>query len=112
MKHKLPRVTREQFDHACEALWSEMEYINDLPRRTDDEAQDVPGFLTLARHYLRKTEADWADNAGTEVWSDAVNGKGDPCVRCKIQVPEALGGLRKTATILLRAMIFNGVLKR
>lgn len=34
-------VTREKFDKAVEALWTEIEYQNALSRRTDDdEAND------------------------------------------------------------------------
>lgn len=44
----MPRkVTREEFDKAVEAIWSEIEYRNDLDRRTDeDEAKDIEGFRT------------------------------------------------------------------
>lgn len=92
-------VTREQFDAACEALWSEMEYINDLPRRTDDEAKDVPGFLTLARRYMRIAEDEWADRPGI----DTEEG---------VQVEEALHAVRKVAGIMVRAMIYNGIRHR
>ena len=94
-------VTREEFDQVVEALWSEMEYINNLPRRTDDEAKDVAGFLTLLRRYLRKVEDDWADNAG-ELQADTNT----------YQVPDALHGLRKIAGIAIRGMIYNGIRSR
>jgi hypothetical protein len=85
-------VTREEFDEVCEAIWSELEYQNNLPRRTDDEAQNIAAFLTLARRYMRTLEDEWADNAGV--------------------TDEALSGLRKVAAIFSRAMIYNGVIKR
>ncbi len=91
------RVDRHQFDMACEALWTEIEYQNNLARRTDDEAKDVPGFLTLARCYERRVEDDWADNPGT----------GHPP-----QVEQALHGLRKVMAIYLRAMVYCGVRDR
>jgi hypothetical protein len=87
-------ITREQFDDAAEAIWSEIQYQNQLPRRTEDEAKDVPGFCTLGRRYIRKLEDDWADNPG----------EGSPC-----QVPQALHGLRKVAAVFTRAMVCNGV---
>ncbi len=93
-------VTRAQFDEACEALWSEMQYINSLPRRTDDEAKDVPGFLTLARRYMRIAEDTWADQPGT-VQDDG-----------SVQVEDALHAVRKVAGIMVRAMIYNGVRHR
>lgn len=94
------KITREQFDQAVEALWSEIEYQNNLPRRTEEEntddrtaeARDVPGFLTLGRRYERKVEDDWADQAAP--------------------VEDALHGLRKLSAIYLRAMIYCGVRKR
>ena len=95
-------INREEFDEACEALWTEIEYQNSLPHRTDDEAKDIPGFLTLLRRYLRKVEDDWADNAGVPV-DDG---------QWKVQVPEAQHGMRKLSGIALRAMIYNGIRKR
>lgn len=91
------KITREQFDRAAEALWSEIDYQNTLPRRTDQEessdptgeASDVPGFLTLGRRYERKVEDEWADT--------------------KAPVEGALHGLRKIAAIYMRAMIYCGV---
>jgi hypothetical protein len=85
-------VTREEFDKAVEALWSEVEYVNTLTRRTDDEAQDVPGFLTLLRRYIRIAEDDWADNPGP--------------------VQAAEEGLRKLSAIALRGMIYTRIWKR
>lgn len=93
-------ITREQFDAAMEAVWSEIKYQNTLPRRTereetDDrtaEAHDVPGFLTLARRYARKIEDDWADQPAP--------------------VEDALHGLRKVAAIFTRAMIYSGIRSR
>jgi hypothetical protein len=82
------KVTREQFDLACEAVWSEIEYQNNLPIRTEsDEAKDIPGFLTLGRRYLRSAEDKWSDNAGI--------GPSKPF-------------LRKLAAIFIRAMIYVG----
>ena len=94
---KVKTIGRREFDVACDALWSELQYQDNLPRRTDDEADDVPGFLTLGRRYMRKVEDAWADQAGT-----APNG----------QVEDALHGLRKLSAIFLRAMIYNGIRKR
>ena len=97
---RIEKVTREQFDKACQAIWSELQYQDNLPRRTADEAKDVPGFLTLARRYMRKVEDTWADNPGTLQLDGAV------------QVEDALHGLRKVAGIIVRAMIYNGVRQR
>lgn len=85
-------VTREEFDCAMEALWSEIEYQNSLPRRTDDEAKEIPGFLTLLRRYTRKTEDNWADLPGP--------------------VKSAEEGLRKIAAIALRGMIYTRIWPR
>lgn len=93
-------VSRAEFVAAAEAVWQEIEYQNNLPRRTADEAKDVAGFLTLGRTYLRRTEDAWAGNAGVE----QADGR--------VQVPEALHGLRKLSAIFLRAMIYNGILTR
>jgi hypothetical protein len=88
-------VSREAFNEAVEALWTELYYQDNLPRRTEaDEAKDVPGFATLGRRYLRKMEDDWADKPGTP------------------QVEEALHGLRKLGAIFVRGMIYNGVRRR
>ena len=84
-------VTREEFNEAVEAVWSEIEYQNNLPRRTDDEAKEPAGFFTLGRRYIRLGEDLWADNAGTE-----------PC----------LPSLRKLAAIFVRGMVYCGVRKR
>ena len=81
-------VTREEFDEVVEALWSEIEFQNGLPIRTDDEAKDVAGFLTLGRAYVRKCEDAWTNNPGEQ--EDG-----------QVQVPEALHGLRKIATIFV-----------
>lgn len=90
-------VTRAEFDAAAEAVWSELQYQNTLPIRTDDEAKDVAGFLTLLCRYHRKAVDTWADSAG-EKQPDG-----------SIQVSEALHSLRKLAGIAVRAMIYNGV---
>lgn len=93
-------VTRAEFDSAVEALWSEIEYQNSLPIRTDDEADDIAGFLTLLRRYTRKVEDSWCDNPAV------VQPEGG------VQVTEALHGLRKLAGIALRGMIYNGIRRR
>lgn len=90
-------ISKGEFDDACRALWTELQYQDRLPRRMADEAKDVPGFLTLLRVYVRKTEDYWAGRPGT----------GEPA-----QVEKALHGMRKIATIAVRAMIYNGVRKR
>ncbi len=96
-----PRIiSREEFLEACEAVWTEIEYQNNLPRRTDDEAKDVPGFLTLMRCYLRKAEDEWADNPGV-MQHDG-----------QVQVESALNRLRSLAAIAVRAMIYNGFYHR
>lgn len=90
------RVTREQFDEAAEAVWSEIQYQNCLDRRTPGlnttttgEAVDVPAFLTLLRVYTRRVEDVWADNPAP--------------------VEEALHGMRKLAGICIRGMIYTGI---
>jgi hypothetical protein len=85
---------------AFSAIKTELDYQDKLPIRTADEAQDVPGFLTLLRRYTRKVEDAWADNGGVEQPDGSV------------QVEEALHGLRKLAAIAVRAMIYNGVRSR
>ncbi len=84
-------INRDEFNAACEALWSEIEYQNNLPRRTNDEAKDTPGFLTLGERYIRKTADTWVDEAG-----------------------DAAGphGMRKLAAIFLRGMIYLGIVGR
>ena len=81
-------VTRAEFNDACEAVWTEIEYQNNLPRRTDDEAKEPAGFATLGQVYLRRLEDTWADNAGTE---------------------KSLPFLRKLAAIFVRGMIYCGI---
>ena len=97
---KIESVSREDFEEAMEAIWSELQYQDNLPIRTSDEAKDVPGFLTLARVYQRETENAWAKNPAT---------LGDGFTP---QVEEALHGLRKCAGIFVRAMMYNGVRSR
>lgn len=83
------QVTRKEFEEAMEAVWSEIEYQNSLPRRTEEaEAQEPPAFLTLGNVYNTKTAEDWAMQAGDE---------------------PALHGLRKLAGIYLRGMVYCGV---
>lgn len=84
-------VTREQFDAACEAVWTELQYQDALPRRTADEAADPQGFATLGRVYLRRLEDAWADHPGTG---------------------PALPVLRKLAAIFLRGMVYCGITRR
>jgi hypothetical protein len=85
-------MTREQFNEVCEAIWTEIEYQNNLPRRTEDsEAKDVQGYATLTRVYLRKLEEAWADNMGDEA---------------------ALPFLRKLAAINARGMGHCGIRHR
>ena len=96
-------VTRAEFDRACDALWSEIQYQDMLPRRTDDEARDVPGFATLGRRYLRKLEDDWADNPGVA----NLNPEEPAYV-----VEAALHDLRKLAAIFLRGMTYCGIRNR
>lgn len=93
-------ITRHEFDEASEALWSELQYVDNLSRRTDDEAKDVPGFLTLLRRYIRLAEDHWSDNPGTTQPDGTV------------QVESALHDLRKLSAITLRGMIYCGVRKR
>jgi hypothetical protein len=81
-------VTRSEFNAACDAVWSEIQYQNSLPRRTGDEAKDPASFATLGRVYLRRLEDVWADNPGVE---------------------EALPSLRKLAAIFIRGMIYSGI---
>ena len=94
----MPRtITREEFDRACDAIWTEFVYADGNAIRTSDEAKDVPGFCTLLRVYLSKMENDWATKPGVN--------QGDGSV----QVTQALNGLRKVAAIAMRGMIYNGV---
>lgn len=94
---KVASISREDFNTACDALWAEIKYQDNLSIRTDDEAASVPAFLTLLRRYLRKAEDAWADNPG-KVQEDGT-----------VQVSEALHSLRKLAAIATRAMIYNGI---
>lgn len=93
-------VTKEEFNKACEAVWTEFEYANALDIRTADEAKDVPGFLRQSQIYNDRCAVAWNDNAGTLQPDGA------------IQVEAALHGLRKLAAIAVRAMVYNGVRPR
>jgi len=94
----MPRfVSKEEFDAATQAIWSELQYQDHLPRRTDDEAKEPAGFATLGRRYLRHLEDHWADQPGTD----------DPPV-----VEDALNDLRKLAAIFIRGMIYCGIRMR
>jgi len=88
-------VSREEFERAMEAVWTELQYQDGLPRRTEDEAKEVPGSASLMRTYLRRTEDAWADQPGpageavrgmvyTRVWPRGTQG------------PQAGGGARDT----------------
>lgn len=85
-------VTREEFDKAVEAIWTEIEYQNKLPRRTEDEATEHGSFVSLSNVYVRRLEESWADNPGV--------------------VPLVTHSVRKIAAIWIRCMIYNGILKR
>lgn len=79
----------EELQDAQNAIRNELWYQDTLPRRTlDSEAQDVPGYLTLLRVYLREAEEAWARNPGDVL---------------------ALHSLRKIAAIAVRAMVHCGV---
>jgi len=85
-------VSRAVFDIAVEAVWSEIEYQNNLPRRTEEsEAKGPEGFATLGRVYLRRLEDAWSDNKGNEA---------------------ALPFVRKLAAIFIRGMIYSGIRDR
>ena len=91
------KITKQQFDEAADAVWSEIQYQNSLSRRTEHEdtddrtaeARDVPGFLTLARVYERRVEEVWANEPAPVI--------------------NALHGLRKVAAIYIRAMVYCGI---
>ena len=93
-------VSREEFDIACEAIWSEIEYQNNLDRRTGDEAKDVASFATLGRVYLRKMEDNWSSKAAVQ--QDSGN----------TAVTECLHDLRKLSAIFVRGMIYCGIKHR
>lgn len=97
---KVEKTLYREFARAADAIYSEILYQDNLERRTDDEAKDVPGFLTLLRRYIRQTEDVWVENPGTEQEDGLV------------QVTAALDGLRKIAAIATRAMIYNGIRQR
>ena len=99
-EHPLQPINYGLFLTACSAILGELEYQDHLPRRTTNEAKDVAAFATLARVYLRKLEDVWAMNPGT-LQEDG-----------SVQVTESLHYLRKLAAILVRAMIYNGVIPR
>ena len=101
-------VTRERFNKAVEAVWSEIEYQNDLSRRTEEgEAKDVPGFLTLGRRYLREAEDQWADTeAGIIPAGDEMAGG------TGLSYTPANQTMRKLAAIFIRGMIYTGIYAR
>jgi len=97
----IPKVTREQFDKAMEAVWTEIEYRNNLERRTEeDECKDIAGFCTLLRHMLHKCEQDWYS------WKASEQPDG------QMQVTECLHWMRKLASGAVIAMVYNGSLNR
>ena len=98
----MPRkITREEFDKAVEAIWSEIEYRNDLERRTDeDEAKDIAGFCTMLRHMLTKCEQDWYN------WKASEQPDG------QMQVTQCLDWMRKLAAAAATSMIYNGIKER
>ncbi len=93
-------VTRQEFIDAAEAIWTELQYQDNLPRRTDDEAKSVEGFATLGRRYLRHLEDHWADQPGV------------PDANGVYVVEDALNDLRKLAAIFARGMIYMGIRQR
>ena len=93
-------VTREELNDVVEALWSELDYQNKLDRRAEDEGTNIPGFLTLADVYLRKTADAWAKSPAVEQPDGS------------FQVSEAQDGIRKVAAIMIRAMVYNGAKMR
>lgn len=85
-------VSREAFDRAVEAVWSEIQYQNELPRRTDSgEAHGIAGYASL----IDKCNRDMVDTWYAEKGED----------RC-------LHNIRKTAASAIRGMIFCGVRPR
>ena len=89
----LKKITRKEFDEACEILWSEIEYQNNLSRRTDEtDAKTPQEFATLGRVYLRTLEEEWAKKHN-------VNN-------------ECLDKLRILAATFLRAVIYCGSKER
>ncbi len=86
------QATRDRFyREVTEVIWHELNHQNSLPRAKDERsAQDLPGFLTLARCYVRRAEDKW------------VQGEEDA----------ALHELRKLAAICVSAMIHCGVRDR
>ena len=88
---KIDSLDGARVEVALEAIKSELRYQDNLSRRLNDEAKDVPGFLTLLRRYLRRAEDAWADNPGTV---------------------EAQHEVRKIAAIAVRAMVYTGVKER
>src|SRR5262249_4352448 len=93
-------ISRADFDKVVEAVWSEIQYQTDLPRRTADEAKDCAGFATLGRAYLRKLEDNWYSKPGEH------QPEGN------VAVTDCLHDLRKLAAIFVRAMIYCGIRSR
>lgn len=101
----MPNIMRQDFDLACEAVWTELQYQDALPRRTEeDEAKDPASFATLGRRYLRKLEDNWADKPGEYV--------GDRNGKPTYAVPDNLHDLRKLAAIFVRGMVYCGIRRR
>ena len=87
-------VTRGEFEEAMEAVWSEIQYQNSLPRRTDDEAKSIPSFCKMGEIYSDRAAVAWNDQQ-----ADEESG----------QVEDALHAVRKCAAIYLRGMVYCGV---
>jgi len=86
-------VSKDEFMAAAEALWGELQYQDNLPRRTDDEAKEPAAFATLGRRYMRKLEDHWADQPGPVV-------------------EDCLHDMRKLAAVFVRGMIYCGIRSR
>ncbi len=46
-------VSHEEFESVCEALWTELQYQDNLPRRTDGEAKDMV-YCVIRTRIIRK----------------------------------------------------------
>ncbi len=78
-------------NQAIQAIEGEIAYQDALPRRSEDEAKDLAGYLTLLQRYVRKAQDEWADNEGPEA---------------------GLHQLRKCAAIAVRGMVYCGIERR
>ena len=100
MSIKQDIISFDKLETAFTAVVGESTYVDSLDRRTDDEAQSIPAFLTLLRRYIRQCEEQWVDNPSVK------QSNGD------LQVTECLDTMRKITTIAMRAMIYNGIVNR